>query len=76
MKLGELLLMWDNNRSHAVKETQVLMINRNIELVKEPAYSPSLNLCDMYLFKSSIYSEAMTLNTMTLNAMTLNAMNM
>ena len=43
--------MWDNARPHAAHDTQSLVYQRDVELVKQPAYSPDLNMCDRYLFR-------------------------
>ena len=50
IKLGELMLMWDNARPHSAHETQAFLVHRDIQPVKQPAYSPDLNLCDRFLF--------------------------
>ena len=51
IKLGELMLMWDNVRPQSTHETQAFLIHRDIQPVKQPAYSPDLNLCDRFLFR-------------------------
>ena len=45
------MLMWDNARPHSAHETQAFLIHRDIQPVKQPAYSPDLNLCDQFLFR-------------------------
>ena len=51
IKLGKLLLMWNNTMPHVAQGTQAFLTERNVELLKQPAYSPNLNLCDRYLFR-------------------------
>ena len=51
IKLGKLLLMWNNTMPHVAQGTQAFLTERNVELLKQPAYSPDLNLCDGYLFR-------------------------
>ena len=53
IKLGELMqmLMWDNARPHSAHETQAFLVHRDIQPVKQPAYSADLNLCDRFLFR-------------------------
>ena len=50
IKLGELMLMLDNARPHSAHETQAFLVHRDIQPLKQPAYSPDLNLCDRFLF--------------------------
>ena len=40
-----------NARPHSAHETQAFIAHRDIQPVKQPAYSPDLNLCDQFLFK-------------------------
>ena len=51
IKLGELMLMWDNSKHHSAHETQAFIVHRDTQPVKQPAYSPDLNLCDRFLFR-------------------------
>ena len=41
--------MWDNARPHSAHETQVSLVHRDIQPVKQPAYN--LNLCNRFLFR-------------------------
>ena len=43
--------MWDNARPHSANDTQAFLTCRDIQPVKQPAYSPDLNLCDRFLFR-------------------------
>ena len=48
------MLMWDNAKPHSAQcahETQAFKVHRDIQPVKQPAYSPDLNLCDRFLFR-------------------------
>lgn len=40
----------DNARPHTSRQTQAHIENLNIRLIRQPAYSPDLNLCDRYVF--------------------------
>lgn len=40
----------DNAKPHTARITREYMENRNIRLVRQPPYSPDLNLCDRYIF--------------------------
>ena len=46
IKLGELSLMRDNARPYAAQDTRAFVCQKDVELVKQPAYSPDLNQCD------------------------------
>lgn len=43
-------LQHDNARPHTALQTQAHLENLNIRLIRQPAYSPDLNLCDRYIF--------------------------
>ena len=43
----------NNARSHSAHDTQAFLAHRVIQLVKQPAYSPDLNLYDRYLFRKT-----------------------
>ena len=39
----------NNTRPHSAHDTPAFLAHRDIQLVKQPAYSPELNLCDRFL---------------------------
>lgn len=43
-------LQHDNARPHTARETTEYIEGRNIRLVRQPPYSPDLNICDRYIF--------------------------
>ena len=45
------MLMWDNARPHSSHETQAFLVHRDIQPVKQPAYSPDPNLFDRFLVR-------------------------
>ena len=45
-----LRLVHDNAKPHADKATTAYMQSRNIRLLRQPLYSPDVNLCDAYVF--------------------------
>ncbi|QQP53344.1 Uncharacterized protein FKW44_005798 [Caligus rogercresseyi] len=49
--LKNCLLMWDNARPHSTTDTREFLTRRDVEPVKQPPYSPDLNLCDRFLFR-------------------------
>ena len=44
--------MCDNTLTHVALKTQAFLTKRNVDLVKQPTYSPDLNLCDRYLLRN------------------------
>ena len=43
--------MWNNAKPHSAHETQAFIVQRDIQPLKQPSYSPDLNLCDRFLFR-------------------------
>ena len=47
--------MRDSTMPHVAQEIQAFQTKRNVQLVKQPADSPDLNLRDRYLFRKVNY---------------------
>ena len=47
-----LLLQMDNAPAHTARHTQTYLASTGVTLVKQAPYSPDLNLCDRFLFRS------------------------
>ena len=43
-------LMHDNATPHTARTTQTFIVDNNIRLLRQPPYSPDINLCDNYIF--------------------------
>jgi transposase len=52
IKLSELIWQHDNARSHVARETMTFFEGRNVTLLKQSPYSPDLNQCDRWIFKT------------------------
>lgn len=48
----EMLLQMDNARPHSAVLTQDYLRDTGVQIVKQSPYSPDLNLCDRFLFRS------------------------
>jgi len=51
-KLSDLIWQHDNARSHSAADTREFCNRRGMELLWQPPYSPDLNICDRWLFKT------------------------
>lgn len=52
IRLSEIQLQMDNARPHSSAATAEFLKNREVNLVWQSPYSPDLNLCDRFLFKT------------------------
>jgi len=43
-------LLHDNARPHRSRQTETYLEDKNVRLLRQPAYSPDCNICDRYIF--------------------------
>ena len=73
LMFSDMHLQIDNAPSHRAKATKKFFENAGVTLIKQSPYSPDLNLCDCFLFrsmKSSFKSESFTDSNDVFNAAT------